>query len=412
MLYLIKMAFRNVKRNKRRSILAVTSVMLAVAFIIWMQSFLDGYIGSLVKNYTKNECGHVRIATQKWEDQYRFSPVTENLEDPLSVIEFLKSDSAVSPRITTIAERITFGVLLSNNGNNKTAMALAGDPVVEENLLMLNKAILPGGRYIQAERETIVGARIAETLGYSVGDTMKVMAQGSDYALHMRKFTIVGIFETDLKSLDDAVFQIPLSDAKRLLRTGSGSQQIIVFIDDHTEAAEVAAAIDAGLGDESIAVTPWTKIGDYGSVVEMVSSIYGVIYLAFALLGAFIIGNIMMMIVLERRREIGILKSMGMSKWEILVLFVTEGMVLGILGSLAGTAIGVAVSLYFQFYGIDFTRILSAVNMPMDNVIYCSINTGKLIQAVAVGVLASVLVSISPSLKAARMNPVEAIKSV
>lgn len=410
--YLLKLAFRNIRRNRRRSFLAVTSVMLAVAFIITMQSFINGYMSSLVKNYTKNECGHIRIATRKYEEEYRFSPVTRNIPAPQKVIDRLRNDPDLSSQIKTITGRITFGVMLNNDGNNKTAMALAGDPAVEEHLLMLNKSILPGGRYIAGERETIIGVKIAEALGYSVGDTMKVMTQGSDYALHMRKLRIVGIFRTGLNSLDDVVFQMTLSDAKALLRMGDAVQQILVMIDDYMDAEEMAAAIQAKIGSDEIAVTPWTEIGEYGKLVRLAESLYSIIYFAVALLGTFIIGNIMMMIVLERRREIGILKSMGMSRGHILILFVTEGMSLGLTGSLSGALLGVAVSTWFHFKGIDFTKMLSAVNFPMDNVVYFSIDPEKLVQAILIGVLASVIVSILPSRRAATMNAVEAIRSV
>ena len=412
MSYLFKMAFRNIQRNRRRSLLAITSVTLAIAFIVCMQSFINGYMTSLVKNYTKNECGHIRITTQKYHDEYRFNPVTKNIKNPKEIISAITNDPELASHIKTIAERITFGVLLSNEGNNKTALALAGDPVVEENLLLLNKAILPGGRYIKKERETIIGARIAKALNFTVGDTMKVMTQGSDHALHMRKLTIVGIFETGLKALDDAVFQMTLTDAKKLLRTGDATQQILLMTDDYMKAEEMATAIVNKIDNDKIAVVPWTKIGDYGKMVKMASSIYSIIYFAVALLGAFIIGNIMMMIVLERRREIGILKSMGMSRWETLILFVTEGMALGSIGSLTGTLLGVGVSTYFHFKGIDFTKMLSSMKFPMDNVIYFSIDPSKLLQAIVIGIFASVIVSILPSRRASVMNPVDAIKSV
>jgi putative ABC transport system permease protein len=412
MRYLMAMAMRNIRRNTRRSLLAVISVMLAIAFIVCMQGMIGGFLGSVVKNYTRNETGHVRITTKAFQEKYRFMPVTENVGDPQSIIKAIRNDPRVAPHVTTITERITFGVLLSNAGNNKTALAMAGDPAVEKKLLLLGKSILPGGRYISKERETIVGARIAQTLGFKVGDTMKVMAQGSDYALHMRKFVIVGIFKTGLKMLDDAVFQVPLSDARQLLRTGAATQQIIIMLDNYRRAEAVAAAIDTRLGDKNLAVTPWSRIGDYGRIVKFSSSVYFMIYAVVALLGAFIIGNIMMMVVLERRREIGVLKSMGFRQSEVLSLFVCEGMALGLIGSVAGTLLGAAISTVLHFHGIDFTRALGSVNMPMDNVVYFTISAGGLVQAIAIGTIVSALLSLVPSWQAARMNPVEAIKSI
>jgi putative ABC transport system permease protein len=410
--YFITMAFRNVKRNRRRSLLAIISVTLAIAFIVCMQGMMGGFMGSMVKNYTKNETGHVRITTKGFQEKKRFLPVTENINDPSAVIAAIRNDPKIAPHVTTIAKRISFGVLLSNSGNNKTALALAGDPAIEENLLLLNKSILPGGRYLSRERETIIGVRIADALGYNVGDTLKVMAQGSDYALHLRKFVIVGIFKTGLKSLDDAVFQIPLADAQQLLRTGNAVQQIVIMLDNYKNAESIASAIETRLNSKELTVMPWSRIGDYGRIVAYSGSVYSMIYFAVALLGAFIIGNIMMMIVFERRREIGLLKSMGLRRSEVLSLFLAEGMTLGLIGSLAGTLLGAAVSIVLHFHGIDFTKALSSVNMPMDNVIYFTISITGLVQAIIIGTMVSTLVSLLPSWQAARMNPVEAIKSV
>jgi putative ABC transport system permease protein len=366
----------------------------------------------MVKNYTKNDTGHIRITTKAFQEKYRFMPVTENIVDSRSIIAALRNDPEIAAQMTTITERISFGVLLSNAGSNKTALALAGDPAVEENLLMLNRAIMPGGRYIRNERETIIGARIAQALGYHLGDTMKVMAQGSDYALHMRKFVIVGIFKTGLKMLDDAVFQIPLADARLLLRAGESSQQIIIMLDDYKRAERIAARIDARLANKDLAVMPWSRIGDYGRIITFANSVYSIIYLAVALLGAFIIGNIMMMVVLERRREIGVLKSMGFGRGEVLSLFIFEGMSLGLIGSIFGAILGATVSMVFHFHGIDFTKALSSVSMPMDNTVYFTISAAGLAQAAIIGIMVSALVSIVPSWQAARMNPVQAIKSV
>jgi ABC-type lipoprotein release transport system permease subunit len=203
-----------------------------------------------------------------------------------------------------------------------------------------------------------------------------------------------------------------LSDARLLLRTGTGTQQIIVMLDNYKRSEKIAAAIDTKLGDKTLAVTPWTRIGDYGRIVKFSSAIYFMIYAAVALLGAFIIGNIMMMVVMERRREIGVLKSMGFRRNAVLWLFVCEGMTLGLLGSLAGTLLGAAISTVLHFHGIDFTKALGSVNMPMDNVVYFTVSAGGLIQAIAIGTVVSALVALLPSWQAARMNPVEAIKSV
>ncbi len=410
--YLMKLAFRNVGRNRRRSVLAAVSVGLAVMFIVFMQGMTGGFLDSIVRNYTKNETGHIRIAAPAFEERARFYPVTETIANPGEIMNKLKGKPEIARHIASITSRIQFGVLLSNDGKNKSAAAIAGDPENEKDLLMLHKSIQEGGRYLQNEREMILGKKCAEALGYGVGDTVKVVTQGSDYALHMRKFTLVGIFETGLNALDDQVFQIGLSDARRLLRMGNAVQQIVIMLHDYKKAEDVASLVKESVNDAGVAVTPWTAIGDYGKMVAVAGKVYNLAYYAVALLGAFIITNILLMVVLERRKEIGIMKSMGFRRIEILGLFLAEGAILGGIGSIAGASLGLLLVTYFHFRGIDFTAMTGSFTIPMDSIIYFTIKPLNAIWVILMGTAISALVSINPSRKAARMNAVDAMKSV
>ena len=194
MLSLIRLAFRNVGRNRRRSILAFVSVAISLTVIVFAQGFMSGFVQSFVKNATKNDAGHIRIAAKKFEERSRFFPVSYTVANPDSVIRVIRADPAVSREIALVTPRITFGVLLSNGGLNKSALALAGDPEKEKELLLLQKSILPGGRYLSGPRDLIMGSAMAKSLRFRVGDTVRVMTSGSDYALHLKKFVVVGTF--------------------------------------------------------------------------------------------------------------------------------------------------------------------------------------------------------------------------
>ena len=412
MFSLIRLAIRNVGRNRRRSILALVSVAISLTVIVFAQGFVAGFVQSFVKNATKNDAGHIRIAERKFEERSRFYPVAYNVPRPDSIIAAVKRDPAVAGDIALITPRITFGVLLSNNGLNKTALALAGDPAKEKGLLMLQRSILPGGRYLAGPRELIMGAAMAKSLRFRVGDTVRVMASASDYALNLRKFVIAGLFSTGMNVFDDMMFQIGLPDAQELLRTGGAVQQIIVMLKDYRTADRAAARIRADISDTSINVTPWTRVGDTYTTVELVTRIYNIIYIVIALLGAFIISNIMMMAVLERRKEIGILKSMGFKRGEVLAMFLVEGMTLGFAGSLAGVALGCAITAFFHVHGIDLTAYMSKISVPLDNVLYPRIAAANVAFSVLLGTVLAALVSVAPARQAAGMNAVDAIKSV
>jgi putative ABC transport system permease protein len=412
MFYLVRLAIRNIGRNKRRSILAVVSVAISLTVIVFAQGFIGGFVASFVKKATKNEAGHIRIASKKFEERSRFYPIAYNVAGPDSIIASIKRDPAIASDIALITQRITFGVLLSNGGNSRSAIALAGDPAKEERLLYLQKSILSPGRYLSGRREIIMGSALAASLHYRVGDTVRVMTSGSDYALHLRKFVVTGLFSTGLNVFDDMMFQATIDDARDLLVMGNATQQIVIMLGDYRKADKVAARIRPLIPDTSISVTPWTKIGDTYTTVVLVQRVYGWIYIIIALLGAFIISNIMMMVVMERRKEIGILKSMGFTRREILTMFLFEGMALGFVGSLAGAAVGSGLVAFFHVHGLDLTAYMSRMSIPLDNVIYTTLSAASLVYSIVLGTVLSAVVSIAPARQAARMNVVDAIKSI
>ncbi len=412
MTHLVRMALRNLWRNKRRSALAFSSVALSVLLCTFLLGFLGGYMSSLVKNYTQSETGHIRITTKEFQDRAELMPVDTMLADPRGIEARIAGEPELRGQVQLVTERIRFGVLLEHEGRNKSAVALAGDPRTEENLLYLQRAIEPGGRYIGGPGEAIVGASLAADLRLAVGDRLKVVSEASDGSLQLKKFAIVGVFRTGVGVLDGRMFQIPLADAKRLLRAGGGTQMMIVMLRDYRDAAAVAARIEGLLRDPAVAVTPWTAIGDYPRLMEGTTRIYSFMFLVILFLGAFIITNIMMMVVMERRREIGILKSMGFSRREILALFLWEGAFLGTLGSLIGAALGLGIVTLLHFHGLDFSAAMRGLSLPLDNVIYPTVDVPATIGIVVLGAAIAALVSVLPSLRAARMNVVEAIKSV
>jgi len=392
--------------------LAIISISLAILFIIYLKGLIGGFTGSIVKNYTKNETGHIRISTKKFEENSRFYPINDNIKNPKKLITQILSQAEIADKIDIITQRINFGVLINHGGNNEMAVALAGNPETEKNLLMLQKSLLPGGKYIENADETIIGYKLAQNLNYELGDQIRVMTRGSDYALHLKKFKIVGIFKSGLNTLDETIFQIPINGAKKLLRMGNQTQQIIIFLKDYHRSDEIALKILNALSDQNLAVTPWTKIGGYYSYVKMAAGIYNWLYIIIALFGAFIIGNIMMMVVFERRKEIGLIRSMGMSGKDVLLLFINEGFILGFIGSVVGSSLGFLLVLFFHYHGIDFSSMMGSLKFPMDNIINFKISFYGIFMPLVLGTVIAALISVAPSYKAAKMKIVDSIKSV
>jgi putative ABC transport system permease protein len=410
--YIIKLAVRNILRNKRRSLLAVLSVLLALFLMAFLEGFMNGMLANVTQNITKNESGHIKITTKEFHDRVRFMPVDANIQDPAAVIARLKADPVIGPRIDLTAMRITFGTILEYGGRNKTAMGIGGDMDTERKLLMLDRSIVEG-RYIAGPRETVIGASLAADLGIGIGAVLKVQSATTEGSTNMRKFTVVGIFRTGLDTLDSAMFQVPLEDAYTLLKTGGGAQQILVMLKDYRQSDATAALMRKSLGNTDLAVSPWSETSDMFGFLSMMGSMFNAIYIFIAAIGTLIIVNIMMMVVLERRREIGIMKALGVSKGEILGIFTAEGFTLGILGSIAGVLLGLAITTVTSKTGIQIGTAdsLKGMNFPMSNILYPAVTVSGLVKVYVIGVLTAGIVSILPARRAARMNAVSAIKS-
>ena len=412
---ILPFAARNLLRNKRRSALAASSVFLSILLVIVLQGFINGFMDSMVRNYIKNETGHVNIATEGYRDRARFMPVDEYIEDSPALTEAVRKALAAKDPGAVVAERIRFGVLLASDRGTAEALAIAGDPEVERGLLMLDTRVMPGGAYLGAKGETIIGEVLAKDLGLGVGDSLRVVTQKADGGLGFKKLGISGIFRTGVNSLDGSVFQMGLEDARALLGMEGGAQQIAVMLSgsrDVAGAAAAARAAAAAQGRNSLSVLPWTAIGEYPKMIQLMNMVYYWVFLIVALLGCFIIANVMTMVILERKREIGILMSMGMPRRNILNLFLAEGTMLGLAGSIAGTGLGAGMILLLARKGFDMTSAMAGFSWPLDNVIYPSVTPGTLILGIAMGTAVSAAISYLPSRRAAAMAPVDAIKAV
>ena len=407
------MALRNLGRNKRRTILTGLSVAIAMMAVMFMNGFVNGLMDNLIRNALKNDLGHINVTTEEYRAKEKFMSVTNYIKDADKVAAAIESMPGLEGKVTLVEERIRFGVLLSSGPKTKQAICVAGDPEKEKSLLMLDRNVRDGA-YLSAPGDALIGAGVAKDLGLKIGDTLKVVTQRADYGLGFKKFRVSGIFLTNVNSLDGSLFQVSLADARDLLGMDGGASQIIVMLNNHKLSQKDAPLVAAGLkkaGYADLSVQPWQEGGGVVSLLPFVDVIYSWIYVIVAFLGAFVIANVMMMVVLERKKEIGMLKAMGMPRKEILYLFLLEGCMLGAIGSAVGVALGFALDLLFSVVGIDFSSAMASFSWPLDNTIYAAADPLAALALFALGVVVAAIIAFLPSRSAARMDPIEAIRS-
>jgi putative ABC transport system permease protein len=411
----LKMAWRNLGRNKRRSALAAASVCIAILLVVFLDGMTFGMLGSMTRNYTKNEAGHVNVTSAEYRSRERFMPVSEAMPDSGKVVRAIEARQSLKGKIDLVAERVRFGVVLSSPKGSKTALCVAGDPELEKRLLMLDRSVLPGGSYCDESGTAIVGEKLASELGLSVGDSLKILTQKADSGLGFKKLRVSGIFRSGVSGLDSSMFQMGLGDARDLLGLEGGATQVLVMLKDYRGADAAAKEIRSsleGAGLWGLSVASWRSLGDVAKLIDMAQAVFVWVEVFVAFLGAFIIANIMMMIALERRREIGILKSMGMERKSILAIFLAEGTLMGFIGGLAGAALGLGLNLLLSAKGYDFSAAIAGLDYPIDNVIHPATSLARTAAFALLGGLVSAVMSYLPARGAARLECVEAIRSV
>lgn len=424
---LISYAWRNLLRNTRRSLLAVLSTFLATLLVVAGNGLTEGFLDSMVRNYAKNETGHVNITTSSYRERARFLPIDDYIADADQLVSEIEqmdgagvgtgagAGAASAGSGITAAPRIRFGILLSSGLFTKPAVAIAGDPEKEKSLLMLNRNILPGGSYCDEPGTAIIGSGLAKDLGLKPGDKLKIIATRADGGIGFKSLKVSGIFQTGTNALDGSIFQMRLDDAQNMLGMPGGAQQILVMLPDYRLAdtwQKKIGAVLAAHGQGQLSVLPWSAIGDYPKLILMASSIYMAMWFFIALLGAFIIANIMTMVVLERRRETGILMAMGMPPRRIILSFLLEGTMMGFGGSVLGTAAGIAFNAAFSRKGFDLSSALAGFSWPIDNIIKPTISVSGVLAGILFCTVAAAIMSLLPSWRASRMEVVDALKAV
>ncbi|MCX8013835.1 MAG: ABC transporter permease, partial [Rectinema sp.] len=216
---LVGFAWRNLLRNKRRSFLAVISTFIATLLVVMGNGLTEGFINSMIRNYTKNETGHIHIATAAYRERMRFLPVDEYVHDTDALVRAIEQalNKKNGTRPVIAAPRTRFAVLLASGTFTKPAVAIAGDPEKERGLLMLDRNILPGGSYCSEPGTIIIGTMLARDLGLKPGDKIKVVTTRADGGMGFKSLRVSGIFQTGTNVLDGSVFQMRLDDAQAML---------------------------------------------------------------------------------------------------------------------------------------------------------------------------------------------------
>jgi len=409
---LIKIAFRNIWRNKRRTAFCVTAVAAASLFFVVFQSMQDGIIKCVNDTVQIFEAGHIKVVSQKYEEENEYMPVHypiangQNWKEITSSIKTIPGVKAVFPRISAIAtlqeSAVKHAILWGINIDDETAAH-------DFNIAGKNDGLVEG-RYPKSGNECAVGTIFSQKTGLKTGDRVPLKTVSAQVSDKIWSPIITGIFNFDFFKYDEQVIIADFERLQKLLSMGEGTQQLIIYVDDEKQSPSIAAEVQNLLGKENV-VTDWND--NVWIVIQKVQGyMYTIIYIVFLIVASFLIINTMVMIVHERTKEIGVMGSLGMKRAEIVKVFFLESIFLAGLGALIGVSIGGIITGILSFFPLRMNEFYGNTysESPISNTIFFQFSFYRLFMSWIIGVAVASVFTVIPSMKSAFVEPVEALR--
>ena len=410
---LVKIAYRNIWRNKRRTAFCITAVGIAVFFIVVYSSMIGGMIRSINDTVQIYELGHVRVVSSTFEAESEYLPVQypvangANWKDLAASIHNIPGVQNVFPRITafatlqesTIKHAILWGINIADE------MALNNF-----NLTNRSDGLVEGRWPAPGSNEVAIGLVFAHKSGLIVGDEIPLRTTSAQFSDRYWSPEITGIFSFDYIKIDEQYIVADFERLQRLLALGEGTQSLVVFADDESRSASITVVMQNLLGDNSV-VSDWLD-NYWVAVMRMVTPVYTVVFLVFLIVASFLIINTVVMIIHERIKEIGMMGCLGMTRREIVTVFFFESLFLAALGALAGVILGGILAGVFSQNPIRMGDLWgnTFADMPMSQAIFMEFSPLILLRAWLMGVVVASLFTLIPSMKSALVEPVEALR--
>lgn len=405
------LAARNTRRNTRRTLLTVMAVTVAVMATVFAMAYIEGILGSVLDTFARAQSGHVRITDERYPDRERFMPLHLNVSPLSDLLPVIRTH----PGVEAALPRIRAGVLVDFDEENEPALMLGVD--IEREAAYLDPAgMLTAGSLPCPERpEAMVGEGLAERLGISVGDTIILLGQTAYRSVGGLGAVVSAIGSSGIPSLDRAIVILPLEQAQYMTYLEDGATEILVFTPHPEEQAlQLAGSLQEELDSilpGGLTAVPYNEQGSLMRMMESSDTIFGILLLIILAMAGLIILNTMLMSVMERTREFGMMAAMGMRRGEIVSLILAEGLVIGTAGAVAGGGLGTGFALWLERIGIDVTSAMSSTNLPFQGVVHPDWQLGYLAWGVVLGVLTAVGAALYPALKAVRQQPAESLRA-
>jgi ABC-type lipoprotein release transport system permease subunit len=409
------MAWRNIWRSTTRSMVVIVAIALGIWAAMFMSGFATGMAKSYVNNAIKNIISHIQIHHPDYADE---NDVKKRIEQPADVTERVKE----MPSVQAVSVRSLANGMISTAQGARGIRVKGILPEDEARTSALDSNILEGD-YLAADRRNpiLISRELADKLNANVRSKMVLTFQNLNNEIVAGAFRVTGIYDTGNRGFNESHVFVMRNDLNRLLLGGKEAadttdfevaHEIAIILNDADQLESVDQKLEQAFPDLKVEtyreISPELQL--YESQIQSISAIYLTVIMLALIFG---IVNTMLMAVLERVKELGMLMAIGMNKVRVFFMIALETVLLAVVGAPVGLLLGYLTIQYLGKYGIDLSAYSDTLSMyGMSSVIYFELDPVVYWQIPIAVAITAVLASLYPAYKAIRLKPVEAIRKI
>ncbi len=407
----VKMAWRNIWRNPRRTILTLCAIAFASLLLIFMLSFQFGSYETMINSAVKIHTGHLQIQAVDYHDR---KSIRLLVPQPAVIGNVL----AKIPQVEAFAFRAEAFSLASSQKRTYGVLVTGIDPQREAQVSKLKKLIRKGEYLTQGDYDqALVGQLLANNLKVKIGEELTILGQGRDGSVAATVVRVKGIYRSGLDAFDRASIHIPLNAFQDLYNMEGAVHVVVAVGKSLSQVSRIKALAQKGLsaaGLTSMRVLDWEALmPGLREAIEM-DLISGLIFYGLLIIVvAFSILNTFLMAIFERTREFGVLMAIGTTPRRLTKLLLIESMSITILGIVAGVVSGILVTYYFQVHGIDVSGSSELLGQfGISGRMYPKLSGPSILIGPGMVLIVTFLAALYPALKVRGLRPVEAMSSI
>ena len=401
---ILKIAIRNIFRQKRRSLFTALSIfggfVMAVIFIGWA----DGSYNNIIDMFTRSRLGHIQIHETDYLNHPSLYKTVDNLEEIEHALQDMKDIDSWTSRI--------FSAGLASVGEKTTGVQIVGvDPEREARTTQFNEKIIKGRPFpLPPSHEAIIGKGLAEILNAGLNDKVVIVSQAADGSIANDQYKVIGISESEDNIMDRTSFFLHIKDAQELLVLEGRVHEVAITVSKLNKVKKVSTQLENKINNPDLSVDPWQEFAKAFYIAMKVDKEgMWIMLIVIIIIVAVGVLNTVLMSVLERQREYGVLKAIGTRPHQIIKLVLLEVDLLAIACIFIGIGVGFLINSFLSTHGITLSTPFSYGGMKFQS-LQSEINTRSFTVPAITVLFAATLVSFFPAIKAARTDPAKSMR--